>query len=263
MPPPPEPPPLRRVSPAGTRVPFVSVIIPVFREGAAILRTLADLERIGFGESDEKIVVDGDDQGGTLRMIRDERVIRVTAPKGRGSQMNAGARAARGEVLLFLHADTRLPAGGRGAIRSALGRGDAAGGAFDLGIDSPRPVYRLIEQVASIRSRITRIPYGDQALFLRADFFRRVGGFREIPIMEDVDLMRRVKGRGATITILKDRVMTSPRRWEREGVVYATLRNWFLMARYLAGDDPRRLARHYRNRAGSGEFRGTRSQGIT
>lgn len=221
----------------------ISIIIPVFRETGMIHRTLGDL---GRPAETEVIVVDGDPQGETLRLIQRSDIIRVVSRKGRGVQMNAGARQATGEILLFLHADTRLPPEGLNRIRAALADSAVVGGAFDLGIDSNRPIFRLLERTASIRSRLTRVPYGDQAIFLRKHFFREIGGFREIPIMEDVDLMRRVKRTGRSIVFLNARVRTSARRWEKEGIIRGTLRNWFLVLLFLAGAAPGRLARYYR-----------------
>ena len=192
------------------------------------------------------IVVDGEDQSGTLAAIADPRVVQVRSPAGRARQMNAGAAWAGGDLLLFLHADTFLPPGGLRLIQRALDTSDRVGGAFDLGIDSRRFSLKLIEIVGGIRSRITRLPYGDQALFIRKNRFEQLGGFSEVPLMEDVDLMRRIKRRKWPIAILPQKVCTSPRRWEREGVLYGTLRNWILLTLYLMGVSPVRLARHYR-----------------
>jgi rSAM/selenodomain-associated transferase 2 len=161
-------------------------------------------------------------------------------------QLNRGAGAASGEILIFLHADTQLPPDALIRIGEALRYQTLAGGAFDLAIDSSRPVFRLIEQAASIRTRLTRIPYGDQAIFLRRAWFRSLGGFRNLPIMEDVDLMRRLKQAGGRIAILPERAVTSARRWEQEGIVTATLRNWFLVTLFLFGIDAGRLVRWYR-----------------
>jgi rSAM/selenodomain-associated transferase 2 len=221
----------------------ISIIIPVFRETGMIHRTLSDLGRPAEAEI---IVADGDLQGETLCVIQRRDIIRVISRKGRGVQMNAGSRQATGEILLFLHADTRLPPKGLNRIRAALTDPAVVGGAFDLGIDSQRPVFRLLERTASVRSRLTRIPYGDQAIFIRRNFFREIGGFREIPIMEDVDLMRRIKRTGRPIVFLDARVRTSARRWETEGIIRGTLRNWFLVLLFLAGAAPGRLARYYR-----------------
>lgn len=119
------------------------------------------------------------------------------------------------------------------------------GGAFDLGISSDKWIYRLIARTASLRSRLTRLPYGDQAIFIRRDEFRNLGGYPVIPIMEDVALMRQIKKRGGNINIIAHPVATSPRRWEREGVLYATLSNWLLQAAYFLGRSPEKLARYY------------------
>jgi hypothetical protein len=121
-----------------------------------------------------------------------------------------------------------------------------AGGAFDMGIDSERKVFRITERYVAWRTRLTRIPFGDQAIFVRRDYFERIGGYRDIPIMEDVDLMRRIRRRGDAICIVPEKVMTSARRWEKDGLVFGTLRNWMLQALYCCGVSPERLARFYR-----------------
>jgi rSAM/selenodomain-associated transferase 2 len=226
--------------------PSVSIIIPVFHEAAVINRTLAGLRRQNFAGSLDIVVVDASPQGDTISAIQDKGVIKALGKKGRGAQMNRGAGLARGEVLVFLHADTVLGKGALAKAASVCAVPDIAGGAFDLKIDSLSAVYRIIERAASLRSRITRIPYGDQAIFLKAEIFRRIGGFNDIPIMEDVDLMRRVKRSGARIEILSLPVSTSARRWQREGALFCTLRNWSLISLYLLGADPRRLARFYK-----------------
>jgi len=173
-------------------------------------------------------------------------VTKLLSPKGRGRQQNRGAGAAHGGVLLFVHADTILPCRAFERIGEVMADTSCAGGAFDLAIDSPRPAFRVIERVASLRSRATKIPYGDQAIFLRASRFRMLGGFREIPLMEDVELMQRVKRRGWKIAIIPEPVLTSARRWEKEGLLYGTLRNWCLVTLFYCGVSPERLARFYR-----------------
>lgn len=222
----------------------VSVIIPVLREAHIINATLAHLVNAVAGFRSEIVVVDGDAAGSTVRAIERQEIVCLVAPTGRALQMNAGARRARGTILLFLHADTRLPPGALAAMEAAVAHGCVAG-AYRLGIDSARWRYRLIETAVTWRTRLTRIPYGDQAIFLESVFFRRLGGFRPMPLMEDVDLMRRVKRLGGRICLLRQRLRTSPRRWEREGLVRCTLRNWTLMALYLAGVAPHRLAAYY------------------
>jgi rSAM/selenodomain-associated transferase 2 len=160
--------------------------------------------------------------------------------------MNCGTAEAEGNVLIFLHADTRLPESALKNIGVILEDKNIVGGAFDLGIDSERFAFRVIEKMASWRSRLTRIPYGDQAIFIRADYFRLIRGFQDIPIMEDVELMQRIKQRAGKIKIIPQRVLTSPRRWETEGVVFCTLRNWFLISLFLLGVKPATLARFYK-----------------
>jgi rSAM/selenodomain-associated transferase 2 len=197
----------------------------------------------------EVIVVDGDPQGGTVRVIRDKDVIAITASKDRGRQMNAGAAAARGRILIFLHADTALPDSALEKISQALENQDYVGGAFDLKIDSDRLFLRYVSVRATLRSRWNRTPYGDQAIFIRKNYFEQIGGFKDIPLMEDVELMRRIKKDGRKICILPDKVVTSARRWERDGVIYTTLRNQVLVALFHLGVGPGWLAKHYWRRS--------------
>jgi len=145
-----------------------------------------------------------------------------------------------------LHADTILDAWAFQEIKSVfLIRKGIVGGAFDLGIDSPRSVFRIIEWASSLRSRLTRIPYGDQAVFINAGFFQKMGGFSCIPIMEDVELMSRIRKFGGKIHIISRKVQTSSRRWEREGVFFCTLRNWLLILLYYCGVSPTKLVKFY------------------
>jgi len=225
-----------------------SIIIPVLDESRIINRTLSLLFHSGFHRRAEIIVVDGHPSGTTLREISDFDVIKLTAPAGRGLQMNTGARHASGDMLIFLHADTRMPAEALNEIAAVLSRSenDLVGGAFDLKIASDAKIFRLIEKIASLRSRITRIPYGDQTIFLRRRFFLGMGGFELIPLMEDLALMKRIKNLGEKIVFLDARVCTSARRWEEEGILYCILRNWALTLLYLMGVSPDKLSRFYR-----------------
>ena len=227
-------------------IPKYSIIIPVYREAGRINDMLDRLMGITGAEDSEVIVVDGAPEQSTLAVIKSPAVRKIASPKGRGIQLNTGAREAAGAILIFLHADTRLPENALETIDRAMNSGDPVAGAFDLGIDSKQPAFRVIEKIASLRSRLTRIPYGDQAVFVRRDYFRSLGGFQEIPIMEDVELMQRIKKRGGKIHILTDRVQTSARRWEKEGILCGTLRNWLLVSLYYAGVKPERLARFYK-----------------
>jgi rSAM/selenodomain-associated transferase 2 len=222
-----------------------SVIIPVLHESSIINTTIEHVSQRGSGFEPEVIVVDGDHEGGTVRAIKNREVITMISPQGRGIQMNRGASVARGEILLFLHTDTELPENAFTLISSAMKKARYAGGAFDLGIQSGRPVFRLIEKMVSLRTRLTRVPYGDQAIFIKKDCFEAIGRFQEIPLMEDVELMRRMKKSGYRICIIPLKVKTSPRRWEQEGVLFCTLRNWMLISLYLLGVKPEKLVRLY------------------
>ena len=234
----------------------ISIIIPALNEAEAIGRTLDSVEdsvRDSAGDSAaEWIVVDGDSEDRTAEIARARGATVVTAPRGRASQMNAGAKIARGETLLFLHADTRLPQGFAEEVRRVLGVPGVAAGAFSLRIDGaakgmPRGMQcwmQFVERAANWRSRILQLPYGDQGFFLKAEVFRSLGGFPELPLMEDLEMARRVRGHGR-IAISPLGVVTSARRWERVGVVRATLLNQVFLLAYLAGMPPRRIAQWY------------------
>ncbi len=228
------------------KTPDISIIIPVFQEEKTICETLDTLKRLADDAAAEIIVVDGDPQKTTIRGISGHPAIKtLSAPKGRGRQMNAGANIAQGEILLFLHADTRLPQGALARIRQAVKDRNIAAGAFELGIDAPGPAFRIIERMASWRSRLTRIPYGDQAIFIKHPLFRELGGYRPLSIMEDINLMQRIKESGSKIEIIRQKVHTSARRWEKEGVLACTLRNWVLSSAYYLGVPPEKLKRYY------------------
>ncbi len=223
----------------------LSIIIPVYNEQKIITHTLDHLFGLDSGPGIEVIVVDGDPTGATIGKIHRKEVRRIVSGKGRGVQMNAGAAISQGKNLLFLHADTLLCAEAFLKIREALEEEVIAAGAFDLGIRSDRWIFRVIERISSIRSRITRIPYGDQAIFIKSGVFRKMGGYRRIPIMEDVELMRQVRRSEGEIRILENRAMTSPRRWEKDGICRCTLRNWLLTLLYFLGVSPEKLVKYY------------------
>ncbi len=223
----------------------ISVIVPVLNEQAGINRLITHVRRISAGHSIEIILVDGDGNGSTLRAVTDLDVIHILSPAGRAIQMNRGAERATGDILLFLHADTLLPDNAFDLICSVMGAGRHRAAAFSLSLDSRRLPIRLIAAAARVRSRITGIPFGDQALFMRRDYFKRIGGYSEIPLMEDVEIAARIKRNGDRILILPERVSTSARKWERDGIVYSNFRNWFIQLSYLLGASPERLARIY------------------
>ena len=228
------------------RITFCSIIIPVLEEETVINGVIDHLQGLEGNEKTEIIVVDGDPEGGTLIAISHGDVNKIKSPRGRGRQMNEGARIAKGDILIFLHADTELPPDALELIATAMYDERCAAGAFDLGVKSERFIFRIIESVASLRSRITGIPFGDQAIFMRKDYFDKIGGYKDIPIMEDVEMMGRIKKLGDRITIIKQRVRTSPRRWEKEGIISCTLRNWVLQTLYLLRVSPERLSKLYR-----------------
>lgn len=224
----------------------ISIIIPVLHEANRINFTIDHVCGQVFHEDYEIIVVDGDSHGETIKAIAREEVKSILSSRGRALQMNAGADAARGEILLFLHADTRLPHGALQKISLVMERIQYVAGAFDLEIDSHKLALRIIARAASMRSRFTRIPYGDQAIFIRRDYFRRMGCYKNIPLMEDVELMRRIRKSGDKIYIISDKVSTSPRRWEKEGIIYCSLRNIIIANLYYMGVSPDKLVRYYR-----------------
>ena len=227
--------------------PGISVIIPVLHEAQTINGVIEHLRALPSPALREIIIVDGSEDGDTIKAIRSADVVRMEAPRGRARQMNAGAAAARGDVLLFLHADTVLPRDAMPLIRSHMDDGRFVAGAFDLGLKTRRKVFRITEKYVAFRTRLTRVPFGDQAIFIRKDYFDELGWYRDIPIMEDVELMGRIKERGDRICIIPKQVMTSPRRWEQEGVLYCTLRNWMLQLLYVLGVSPERLAKFYKS----------------
>ena len=171
----------------------------------------------------------------------------LTSSRGRARQMNAGARAARGDVLVFLHADTLLPDGALAAIEASVSDPRVVAGRFDVRFDSARPLFRVIAWFMNQRSRRSRISTGDQAMFVRRDVFEAVGGYPEMPLMEDVELCRRLK-RCGRIAALRLRVTTSARKWEREGAIRTILLMWALRFLYMTGVAPARLHRWYYGR---------------
>lgn len=225
---------------------FCSIIIPVLNEAPLINGIIDHLHSLEGDEVKEIIIVDGDPEGLTLKAISHDDVRQLKSSRGRWIQMNEGAKNAKGNMLLFLHADTELPLDAMRLIATAMKDKRYVAGAFNLGIKSERFVFRAIESAVSLRSRITRIPFGDQAIFVRKNYFDEIGGYKDIPIMEDVEIMERIKKRGDKIFIIPQKVHTSSRRWEQEGVLHCTLRNWFLQILYLLRISPHRLSQFYR-----------------
>jgi rSAM/selenodomain-associated transferase 2 len=218
----------------------LSIIIPTLNEERSLAGTLASLSSLPH----EIIVVDGGSQDGTVGLARKYASVVLDSNRGRGIQQHVGACHARADVLLFLHADTFLPKGFEIMIVKTLGDAGVVFGAFRLGHHPATALLNLIALMANLRSRILKIPYGDQGLFMRRSDYFRVGGFKNLPLMEDVDLVRRLNKIGK-FKLVKAKVRTSARRYDRHGVVYTTVRNWSLIIRYVLGQSPERLHRFY------------------
>jgi rSAM/selenodomain-associated transferase 2 len=207
---------------------------------AANLELLVPDLQARFGEA-ETILVDGGSEDGTGQAVaRFPRVRFLVGPRGRARQMNLGARLAQGSVLLFLHADTRLPDGALEALSATLDDPRVIGGRFDVSFDSSRPVFRMITFFMNLRSRLSGISTGDQAIFVRRPAFEAMGGYPDIPLMEDIELCRRLKRRGR-LAALRLRVTTSARKWEREGALRTIALMWALRFLYMVGVSPTRL----------------------
>jgi rSAM/selenodomain-associated transferase 2 len=224
-------------------MPRVSIIIPVLDEGATIASALAALASCR-ARGAEVIVVDGGSRDDTVAAARPLADRVITAPRGRGSQMNAGAALASGDMLLFLHADTRLPPDADRLAVDALDRSKRAWGRFDVTIAGRSPLLRVVAATMNLRSRATGIATGDQAMFVTREAFAQVGGCPDIPLMEDIVLSRRLKAVSPP-ACLHARVTTSGRRWDRDGVVRTILMMWRLRFAFFLGVEPARLARQY------------------
>ncbi|MHB8483770.1 MAG: TIGR04283 family arsenosugar biosynthesis glycosyltransferase [Nitrospiria bacterium] len=221
----------------------ISIIIPTLNEGKILRGTLKRLKK---GMDIEIIVVDGGSTDDTVTIAKEFTKKVLNSPPGRARQMNEGAQNAEGEILLFLHADSRITHGGLGKVVPAIIGTPAVGGAFQLGIDSRNLFLWLIAWFANLRTRVTKLPYGDQGIFITRAIFHKIGGFPDIPVMEDVALAKKMKREGK-IAFLKEKVLTSPRRWKQEGIVWTTVRNQGLMTAYLLGVSPQKLAGCYHN----------------
>lgn len=225
----------------------ISVIIPTLNEHTALACTMRHTGALGF---DELIVVDGGSTDGTLQLaeglgtrVANARVI--TAARGRARQMNAGASRSRGETLLFLHADTLLPANAGQLIETTLTDRTVVGGRFDVRFDSSSRWGLIISSLMNRRSRLTGISTGDQAIFVRRGTFEQLGGFSDIPLMEDIEFSMRLK-RAGQIAALRETVTTSFRRWETQGPLRTILLMWTLRFMYWMGVSPSRLNLWYK-----------------
>ena len=224
-------------------MPKLSIIMPVLNEGegiAAALDALADMRARGT----EVVVVDGGSGDATVERARLHADQIVFAPRGRARQMNAGAEKASGDVLLFLHADTRLPADADYVVLNGLERSGCVWGRFDVNIEGRSPLLSIVGLLMSLRSRLSSIATGDQAIFVRRAAFHAVGGFPAIALMEDIALCRQLKNVSKPLR-LRERVTTSGRRWEKNGILKTIGLMWGLRLAYFFGADPKKLAQRY------------------
>ena len=222
----------------------ISIIIPALNEAEGIAAALAPLQPLR-ARGHEVIVADGGSADGTPERALPLADRVISAERGRARQQNAGAEAAAGGVLLFLHADTLLPEGADALVLDGLRASGRGWGRFDVRLSGRHPMLRVVERMIGWRSRATGIATGDQAMFVRREWFRRAGGFPEIPLMEDVALSKILRAMGPPLC-LRQPVRTSSRRWEQRGVWRTIVLMWRLRLEYALGADPARLARRYR-----------------
>ncbi|MEX2489253.1 MAG: TIGR04283 family arsenosugar biosynthesis glycosyltransferase [Pseudomonadales bacterium] len=228
------------------RTPFISIVIPVVNEAAHIESTLVELSSNSGNDPEfETIVVDGGSDDDTLAIAKRKADKVIDSPRGRAAQMNAGAETASGDILLFLHADTRLPDNFSELLASEFWSTDHAWGRFDTRLDSTRPILRLVGCMMNVRSRLTGICTGDQAIFVRRSVFEQLGGFAQIPLMEDIEISKRLKTISSPFCVSSP-VITSSRRWEQYGVAKTIMLMWWLRLRYFLGDTPESLVKQYR-----------------
>jgi rSAM/selenodomain-associated transferase 2/rSAM/selenodomain-associated transferase 1 len=221
---------------------FLRIVVPVLNEGPALAARLAALQPLR-ARGAEVVVVDGGSTDESWRIAGLHADAVLLAPRGRAAQMQAGAAAARAQVLLFLHADTALPPDADGLVARAIAAG-ARWGRFDVRIDSRAPLLRLVSAMINLRSRWTGVATGDQAIFVQRALFEQVGGFADIALMEDVALCKLLRRHGPP-ACLRERVTTSARRWEQHGMLRTVVLMWALRARYALGADPSALAARY------------------
>lgn len=218
--------------------------MPVLNEASAVREAIESARAAG---ADEILVVDGGSCDQTVELSRECGALVIEGGSGRGPQMNAGAARASGDVLLFLHADCRLPAGVVGEVLKALQNDCVTYGCLRQRIDATRVSFRLLSWGNAWRTKRLGWVYGDQAMFVRRDAFEAVGGFPGIPLMEDLAISKKLRKAYGPPVVLDGPVVVSARRWQKQGVLYCTLRNWAFVVLFHLGVAPERLARWYRN----------------
>jgi len=224
----------------------LTIIIPVLHEQKNINSCIEHLKSIQQkNDTLQIIVVDGSPTQDTNKEINDSSVEKLSSKPGRGIQMHTGATHAQYDILLFVHADVFLPKDAYTQIEQTLKKPTISAGAFSLSINTKSMLLKLIARLTTLRSRLFKTPYGDQAIFLRKTLYNDIGGYKKIPLMEDLELMRRLRKKHYKIHILKQSVVASPRRWEKEGILATTLRNQFLKTLYTFGVNPNILVRFY------------------
>lgn len=221
----------------------LSIIIPVLNEAGRIAVALIALQPLRE-RGVEVLVVDGGSTDGTAEMARRGADHVVHAPRGRASQQNAGAQAALGDTLLFVHSDTQLPSDADGLIADALNDRAALWGRFDVRFESDETVLRVVAEMMNARSRLTGVATGDQCIFVRRGAFEAIGGFPDVPLMEDIAISKLLRHRSKPVC-LRSKVTTSARRWQKKGVWRTILLMWWLRFAYALGVSPARLARWY------------------
>jgi rSAM/selenodomain-associated transferase 2/rSAM/selenodomain-associated transferase 1 len=224
----------------------ISVIIPTLNEADHIAAAIAS---IGHGNNTQIIVADGGSSDDTVSIAESHGATIIESSRPRSRQMNQGADAATKDILMFLHADTRLPENFDKTVFLTLQQPGVAAGAFELRIDAHGAVLRFIEYVANRRSRYLKMPYGDQAIFMLSEVFHQMGGFPDMPIMEDFELIRRLQRKGDVVTV-SEPVVTSARRWLNHGILKTTLINQLIVLCYYMGLSPDAIARLYRRSRG-------------
>jgi rSAM/selenodomain-associated transferase 2 len=223
--------------------PGLSVVIPTWNEAASLGSLLDDVASLRCAH--EVLVVDGGSSDDTVAIAGQRGAHSLVVPRGRGFQLAEGAAAASGSILFFVHADVRLPIETCRALDRMVSESAVGAYAFRLRINASGIAYRVVEAAANLRSRLLRLPYGDQGLLITRELYERVGGFADVELMEDVMMARALRAYGG-VRLLREHVLVSARRWERDGVMRRSMRNLLLLARFLSGASPRVLVRAYR-----------------